>query len=112
MSPFVDYEKAVLQALLGPHMSPTQIHNLVDSASMVSCEHTEVGYFLTVQHPALPSARLVCSEPSAIGLFEDVNCGFVIFIENGQLTLECHSWGDAAIPEDIRDRQMGTDASR
>jgi hypothetical protein len=35
-----------------------------------------------------------------------VTCGFIIFIENGRLTIECHPWGDPDVPEDFRDKDV------
>jgi hypothetical protein len=35
-----------------------------------------------------------------------VHSGFVVFLENGELTLECHSWGDVQIPESYREESV------
>jgi len=106
MSSFVEFERDVVRVLLHPHMPPGQIEDLLDSASLVSCEHTGAGYFLTVSHPALPHSRVVCSEPMILGRAQDIECGFVVFLEGGELTLECHSWGDAPLPADLRERPL------
>ena len=106
MSSVVEFEREVVRVLLHPHMRPEQVEELLDSASFVSCEHTGVGYFLTVSHPALPVSRVVCSEPMILGRAQDIECGFVVFLEGGELTLECHSWGDAPLPADLRERPL------
>lgn len=103
---FVEFERQVLCALLRSHMRPDQIEHLLATASFVSCEHTGAGYFLTVRHPALPAARIVCSEPTIAGRADDIECGFVAFLEGGELTLECHSWGDSPLPPDLRERPL------
>jgi hypothetical protein len=36
---------------------------------------------------------------------QGLHCGFIIYIENGELTIECHPWGDD-VPEDFRDREV------
>lgn len=33
-------------------------------------------------------------------------CGFVVCIEDGVLTLECHIWGDDAMPIGLRDQNL------
>jgi hypothetical protein len=37
--------------------------------------------------------------------------GFIIFIEDGELTIECHPW-DEDVPEDFRDREVEVTAAR
>jgi len=108
---FVEFERQVLRALLRSHMPPNQIEELLASAAFVSCEHTGVGYFLTVRHPALPASRVVCSEPMIEGRAKDIECGFVAFLEGGELTLECHSWGNSPLPSDLRERPLAIHAA-
>ncbi len=111
MSSFVEFEREVLRVLLRPHMCPDQIEELLATASFVSCEHTGVGYFLTVRHPAVPDSRVVCSEPTIEGRAADIECGFVAFLEGGELTLECHSWGDSPLPANLRERPLAIHAA-
>jgi hypothetical protein len=92
-------------------MAPEQLEELLDSASFVSCEHTGVGYFLTVSHPALPHSRIVCDTPVVVGRTRGIECGFVVFLEGGELTLECHSWGDEPLPADLRERALAIQAA-
>jgi hypothetical protein len=87
-----------------------QIEELLVMASFVSCRHTGVGYFLTVRHAALPASRVVCHEPVIVGRTKDIECGFVAFLEGGELTLECHSWGDSPLPSDLRERALAINA--
>jgi hypothetical protein len=87
-------------------MRPDQIEELLTTATFVSCEHTGVGYFLRVRHPAVPASRVVCSEPMIEGRDKDIECGFVVFLEGGELTLECYSWGDSPLPADLRERSL------
>jgi hypothetical protein len=59
-----------------------------------------------VAHPDLPQARTVCNQPTVIGRGDGYTCGFVVFLEDGQLVLECHDWGSDGLPDDLRDRPM------
>jgi hypothetical protein len=106
MSAFKDFERAVVKMLVGRNMSESQLESLLDSGSVVSYEHTGVGYFLTVRHPTVPSERVVCHRPPVIGKADDVECGFVVFLEGGELTLECYSWTATEVPEDFRERRV------
>lgn len=106
VSTFTDFEREVVTTLLGPHMDADRVATVLDDAGIVSYEHTGAGYFLTVRHRILPSETIVCHTPLVVGTCGDVACGFVVFLEHGELTLECHALGDAAIPEDFRDRRV------
>ena len=102
MSVFKDFEAKALGLLLGGHLPEDEIAMVLASASFVSCEHTGVGYFLTVRHAILPIERRVYDRPLPVGAASGVECGFIVFLEGGELTLECYSRG-GRVPEDIRD---------
>lgn len=108
MSAFRSYERQALERLLRPSMPETAIASLLAGAEQVSLHHTGSGYFLTVSHPDLPEGRMTFSKPALFGKGDGVECGFVAFIENRELTLECHDWSgrDGGLPEDIRQRQL------
>lgn len=49
------------------------------SAQVVSVEHTGVGYFLILRHPAFPRKRIVYQVPSIVGRSsEGIPCGLVV----------------------------------
>lgn len=106
-----DYERKVLYTLTSDVLSPRQLSAVADEAELVGYEYTGSGYFLTVRHESLPRERVVCSSPMLSGSAGGVDCGFVIFIENGELTIECHPWGEN-VPEDFRDREVKLAAAR
>ena len=97
------YEWEVIRLLAAGVLSPGQIDVLASEAESVAYEHTDGGYFLTLTHGSLPAERVVCDKPLVTGMADGVGCGFVVFMEGGKLTLECHSWGDVNIPEGFRD---------
>lgn len=106
MERFTEFEREVVKTLVRSHIPADQVEALLDSASFLSYDHTGSGYFLTVRHPSLPLARVVCDRPLLVGRSGSIACGFVVFLENGQLTLECHAWGPEAMPEDFRVRRV------
>lgn len=73
---------------------------------MVSYDYSGSGYFLTVSHPRLPTERSVYSEPAVVGNYEDVQAGFVVFVQDNELMLECHTWGAVEVPSDYRDKDV------
>src|SRR5215469_15344539 len=81
-----EYERRVVQLLVVPHLGAAAVKTIVNEARLVSYENTGVGYFLTLAHPSIPSERMVCDKPTVSGQLGDTPCGFVIFIERGELT--------------------------
>lgn len=106
------YEARVLGLLASNVLSPAQLEAVVREGEFTSYEYTGNGYFLTLRHSSLPIERLVCSSPTVRGHAAGVNCGFLIFIENGELTIECHSWGQTEMPEGFRDTDVEVAAVR
>jgi hypothetical protein len=106
MGMFKEYERKVLCLLVSGVLSPEQIEAVASEGEFVSYDYTGSGYFLTARHGDLPAERVVCNEPLVTGRADGVACGFVIFIEHGQLTIECHPWGDAGIPEGFRESDV------
>jgi hypothetical protein len=106
MVALANYEREVIRILAGEKFQPSVISHLTNAAEADSVEHTGVGYFLTLHHPGLPNERHVLSTPMVIGRSSFVECGFVCFVENSELTLECYSWGNAPIPADIRSQDV------
>jgi hypothetical protein len=106
-----DYETKVLYLLASNVLSVQQLETLVGEGEFVESDYTGCGYFLSIRHPSLPKDRIVCHEPLVTGRADDIICGLVVFIENHQLTIECHSWGDVDVPEDFRDRDVKVGAT-
>ena len=111
MSAFNPYESLVLRKLLGTRYESAQIESVIKDARLVSLKHTGVGYFLTVAHPLMPTAKTVVHDPPIYGRFQDVLCGFLLFLEQGELMLECFSYPtcenlDGVVPESIREKPV------
>ena len=101
-----NYEQKVVRLLTPRVLSPQQIDSVIHEGELVEYDYTGCAYFLTLRHSTLPVARVVCNEPKLAGTADGIYSGFVIFIQNGQLTLECHSRGDVDVPEWFRDRDV------
>lgn len=106
MSLLREYEKTVVRLLASRVLSPQQLDAVIREGELVEYDYTGCGYFLTIKHPALPTERIVSDTPKLTGSANGIISGFVIFIEDGRLTIECHSWGDVDVPEWFRDRDV------
>jgi hypothetical protein len=106
MSIFKDYEVKVLRILTSSVLSPGQLEVIVREGQFIDCKYTKSGYFLSVRHASLPEERIVCNEPIISGSVDNIICGFIIFIENRQITIECHSWEPVDVPPGMRDRNV------
>ena len=95
-----------MRHLLGAELSAAWLGKLEAEATLVSYESSSCGYFVTVAHPMLPAERMVYSVPPVVGTAEDVEAGFLVFVENGELMLECHAWGAKEVPADFRDKNV------
>src|SRR6185503_20966807 len=96
-----EYERKVIETLT-KHVLPRAVLSAVTTSAPVTVEHTGAGYFLTVRHPGLPKGRMVCNNPILMGKSQGVETGFVVFLEDHQLTLECHAWGSEPVPGSYR----------
>ena len=92
--------------LVSNQVSSEKLTDIIQNAEFVGYEYTGSGYYLTVRHPNLPKDRIVCSKPIIVGESENIQCGFVVFLENNELTIECHSWGELEIPENFREKSI------
>jgi hypothetical protein len=106
MSVFRDFEIEVLRQLLEPTLGAERVDALVYEAEFVSYDYSGCGYFLTVRHPTLPQSRHVYSSPLVLGRSGSVESGFLIFVENGKLMLECYTMGENEVPEGFRDQDV------
>jgi hypothetical protein len=100
---FRAFEREAIARLCGRTLEAVDLESVLDQAAFIDFDHTGVGYFLTVRHHAVPTARTVCSEPLLVGRACDVEVSFVVFIEDQLLTLECHEVAGDPVPVNIRD---------
>jgi hypothetical protein len=106
MSHFRPFEAQALHMLVDAVLGSETAALVVSEAELVSYEYSGCGYFVTVKHEALPVERKVCGEPIVTAKSGDVDAGYIAFIENGQLMLECYTAGAIEVPKDFRERQV------
>ena len=91
--------------MLSDKFSNEEIHSILNS-SITGYHFTGTGYFLELTNEILPIERRTISEPTIFGRAHCFEVGFLIFIDDSKLTLECHSWGGANPPETIREKSI------
>ena len=99
-------EKLIIRLMLKSVFTEQEISNILSKNSITNYQFTGIGYFLEFSNPLFPQDRVVLSEPDITGETADLQLGFVLFLENKILTLECHSLGGEQVPKDIRSRKI------
>lgn len=92
--------------LVVPELGVAMVEAVILEAELVSYEYSGVGYFVTVKHLALPTARTVCQRPIVVGTSGGIEGGFLVFVADGELMLECYTSGAIEVTEDFRDQQV------
>jgi hypothetical protein len=106
MSHFRPFEVEALHHLVDPVLGPETTDTIVRDAQLVGFEYSGCGYFLTVKHALVPKNRVVCSATMVVASAGDVDGGYIAFLENGELMLECYTVGAVDVPEGFRDLRV------
>jgi hypothetical protein len=106
MAAFRPFEIEAIRLMAEGVLSAAQLKILAQMDEPLRYEHTGCGYFLTVAHASFPDHRCTLSEPAVVGTAGEVQAGFIVFLGENELTLECHTWGAVDVPEDFRDRSV------
>lgn len=73
-------------------------------------EFSGAGYFLTIKDPVLPKHRIVLDTPDIRGRLGGIEVGYLAFVENSELMLECYSYDQEILPKH-RDEEFLRDAT-
>ncbi|MBK1835732.1 hypothetical protein [Roseibacillus ishigakijimensis] len=76
----------------------------IDRATQVEYKYTGSGYFETVAHEKIPSERIIVHPLGIYGEIDGFHLGFVLFFEQGELTIDCHTLSQDDCPSDARER--------
>jgi hypothetical protein len=101
MNHFRSFEAEALRLLGAASLGDEVVSAVIRDAEFVGLKHSGVGYFLTVRHPLLPSARLVLSQPIVVGSVGGVSGSYLAFIGQNELMLEYA--GTTDVPSNFRD---------
>jgi hypothetical protein len=103
LSVLKSFEKSVINLLTADVLAAWQVDEVCSNGKLVGLDFTGHGYFLTLSSSDLPIERLVLDSPSVNGKVGELLTGFVVFVENNELTLECFAYGEDIVPDNYRD---------
>jgi hypothetical protein len=101
MTHFRPFELKALRLLCIAALGDVATNAICNDSEFVSYRYSGVGYFVTVRHHLLPTARVVISQPIVVGEVDDVTGSFLAFIQDNKLMLEYAATTD--VPENFRD---------
>ena len=121
MTKWMEHEKQAIRMLIGERLPKNVLEDVLGSDRCV-LDYDGHGYCVTAEDDRLPVERDVFDGPANDFLIGSspsrLECGYVVFVMNRQLTLDCHPWGDPLPPEfreskvDIRLSPKGKTAPR
>lgn len=97
-----EFEKEAIRILAYGKL-PDRVIQEITGTDQAVVRHTGAGYFLSVRSRLLPVERMVLNEPVLKAVSGELTAGLIVFIENSELTLECHGWGDDEMPKSFRE---------
>jgi hypothetical protein len=100
------FELEAIRALASHWLTADALEALKNPSAPIHYRYSGSGYFVTIRDPRLPTKRLTFSVPALVGKADDIVSGFIVFVGDGELTLECHSWGYINVPSDFRERDV------
>jgi hypothetical protein len=107
MATFRDFELQAIHLMANNALSEMQLALLREFEAPSDYRYTGSGYYLSVKHPSLPQKRQTLCEPAVVGISGNIRCGFVVHLDgDGEVVLECHTWGEVDVPDDMRDRDV------
>ena len=106
MSAFRQFEIDALRMMATGVLPEDVLAQVLGVEVFDSYRYTGCGYFITVKNNQLPNERRTLSEPPVAGVSGEIQAGFVAYIGDNELTLECHTWGAVDVPPDFRDREV------
>jgi len=100
------FEEAILSQELKAMYSPDQISDILKNAEIFDYHFSGAGYFLEMRHPLFPTERDVI-ESEITANADGWELGFLIFLQDKELCLECYLNGDSdGFPDTIRTEQV------
>ena len=112
MNPLRSFEIQAIGLMAEGRLTEEQLCAVSRVESISGYEYTGSGYYISIKHPCFPEATHALSHPTVVGTAGEIQAGFVLHIGMGQLTLECHTWGEVDVPEDFRDMNVALSVTR
>jgi len=102
-----EYERTIIRMLCSDVISNSTLHEVMNHPEKIECKFTGEGYYLDIFHSGLPSERIALDTPGIVGVCQEVEVGFIAFIEENVLCLECYNYSDTrGVPPGIRNETV------
>ena len=92
-----EFERKIINELL--EMSELKGIVLSGGTDNEVVEFSGAGYFLTIKDSMLPKHRIVLNRPDIRGKLGGIDVGYLAFVENSELMLECYSYDLEILPK-------------
>jgi hypothetical protein len=96
------FEIEILKIMISDRLTSNGWCDFLADYKIIGYEYTGAGYFLKISSEKLDLKNEVIHDPVPIGKIEELELGFLIYIEDNNIIIECHSWGIENPPENIR----------
>ena len=100
------YEILVLELMLKNKLDKKGLVNFFDDYEIYGFEYTGSGYFLQIRAANFNFKKETINKPILISENAEFNVGFLLFLDQNEIVLECHSWGESNPPENVRDLDL------
>ena len=104
-----EFEKEAIRILTKGKLPDSVVTEIIASEE-IDIDHTGVGYFIHIKNKLLSIERMVLNEPHLLATSNDGFVGLLIFVQDSELTLECHGYGDE-VPENFRENNVAINAT-
>ncbi|HUR30358.1 MAG TPA: hypothetical protein VMZ69_02940 [Saprospiraceae bacterium] len=97
------FEVEVLKLMINDRLTDLKWNEFISTCSIVGYEYTGSGYILKINLGDIDMPNEVIDQPIIIGKFNQWLVGFILFIEDNFLFIECHGWGYENPPAEMRE---------
>ena len=101
-----DHERVVIELLASDYLSTEVMEEIAKNPDITDYDVTGNGYFLTIRHDNLPLERITCDQPNLMGKSQGIESGFLVFLGQHELVIECFGYGSKDVPEDYRNMKI------
>ena len=96
------FETEVLRHLLQDRLAQNEWQVLLSGYKITNYDFTGAGYFLEVACSGIKLDKETIHQPFIKGNGNNLEVGFLLFVEGNNITIECHGWSDENLPDNFR----------
>ena len=111
VTPLRPFECKAIEILVAGIIPVETLGEIFEESAVADYEYTGCGYFLKLTHPELPSKVCTCHEPKVRGEANGILSGFIVYLGDGELVLECYTLGEIDVPPTYRDQDVQVSAT-